>query len=207
MNTYFYINGGYPRYDKIPELLMVMENAIKDFNDQDVFLLQNDLHETSIASCLKKHIENQIKGDDRFQDIYVDIEYNRGAGGDVSAIKKMAIDDDEKKEIRIDIAITSREYDDNYGFHNLISVEIKKEWNKPWDDDLKRLQKLTAVLDVEPSEMFGYLLGVFIVCNKNKMWIERAYDLAGEIPKDQNTGEIKTGMNRYDDYVWWIDHN
>ena len=47
MNEYFFQNGFIPQYNKIPELLDLMEDAIDLFNHHEIFLLKNDYHERS----------------------------------------------------------------------------------------------------------------------------------------------------------------
>ena len=103
-----------------------MEKAIICFNECESFLQENDYYEVSMVHRLAFYLNEIIKNDARFEDMYIDIEYNRGADGNTYVAKYLIDDSDEKHEVRLDLAITSRSHDEGYGFHNLVCAEIKK---------------------------------------------------------------------------------
>ena len=206
MNRYFYHNGFIPIYQKNDELLDLMERSIDAFNLMDKFLMKNEYYEVSMVHCLAQHMNELIRYDYRFRDMYVDIEYNKGADGNTYAGKYLYNMEGEKdKNIRLDLVVTSREYSTLGGYHNLLCAEFKKESNKDgWEDDRWRLQQLTK-LDFNNDEgkdkpLYGYFIGFFVLINEEKMWIENAYDSFGELPKDIYTGRIMIPDRRYERY-------
>lgn len=206
MNRYFFQNGFIPQYNKIPELLYLMEDAIDLFNQQEVFLLKNDYHETAMAHRLALHIDDLIKLDSRFHDMYTDIEYNRGADGNTHAAKYLIDHNDNKHDIRLDLVVSGRFRDEQFGFQNLLCAEIKKQSNKrnnAWNEDRNRLKQLTA-MDSQGTNrpLFGYFIGFFILVDSERMWIENAYDFIGEIPKLDGTRRLYAFDNRYDSYQY-----
>ena len=200
MNTYFYKDGIIPEYFKISELIILMQTAVEQFNQEEKFLLKNNYQEESISHRLALHIDDLIRNNPKYQDMYVGIEYGKGADGNERASKYLV---DPNKNIRLDLVVSSRVYDDLYGYHNLICVEIKKQSNrrnKAWEKDQWRLQQLTS-LDRGGRSLYGYFVGFFIVINEKEIWIEKAYDQKGEIPKD-DMGKIYIPDNRYTALYW-----
>lgn len=203
MNRYFYKNGFIPLYEKNNELLDLMERSIDAFNLHDKFLMENEYYEVSMVHCVAQHMSAMIHNDYRFHDMFVDIEYNKGADGNTHAGKylyKRNGDRDEK--IRLDLVVTSRKYDREYGYHNLLCAEFKKTSNNTnWENDRWRLKELTS-LDSHGGtrSLYGYFIGFFVLVDTEKMWIENAYDSIGELPKDDLTGRIMISDGRYEDF-------
>ena len=177
MNRYFYEPSGEAKFYKIQELIDIMYDAIQAFNDEDVHLYKNDFYEVAMAHCLAQHITLLIHDDPRFEGMFADIEYNRGAHGNDSEAKRLT----DERLIRLDVAVTNRVNDN--GYHNLICIEIKKEKNTfHWNEDRERLKMLTYSSD---SNTFGYFLGLFIAVNRESgMRIENAYGPKGELHWD-----------------------
>lgn len=198
MNSYFYQYGCIPEYQKTDELLDLMERSIDLFNDKDKFLMENEYYEVSMVHCLAQHMTELMKNDYRFHDMYVDIEYNKGADGNDHAGKYLVdFDGTRNDNIRLDLVVTGREYDDRIGYRNLICAEFKKTSNNTnHEDDKRRLQLLTQ-LDVHGTQnpLYGYFIGCFILIDNEKMWIENAYDNKGELPK--LNGKIYIPEERY----------
>jgi len=136
--------------------------------------------------------------------MYADIEYNKGADGNTRVAKYLNnADGDREDNIRLDLVVTSRKNDDILGFHNLLCAEFKKKTNtNDWESDKRRLQELTR-LDShgDNRSLYGYFIGFFVLIDREKMWIENAYDHIGEIPKDQVTGHIYIPDGRYGDFI------
>ena len=195
-------------YHKTGELLDLMERSIDTFNLHDRFLMKNEYYEVSMVHCLAQHMTEIIRHDYRFHDMYVDIEYNKGADGNTYAGKYLFDRNGDKHEdIRLDLVVTSREPDDLSGYHNLLCAEFKKTSNHDgWEDDRWRLRELTK-LDFSKEEdkdkpLYGYFVGFFVLIDEEKMWIENAYDSFGELPKDNNTGRIVIPDRRYEQYEY-----
>ena len=125
MNRYFYHNGFIPIYQKNDELLDLMERSIDAFNLRDKFLMRNEYYEVSMVHCLAQHMTELIRNDYRFRDMYVDIEYNKGADGNTHTGKYLFDRKGKKHEdIRLDLVVTSREPDDLGGYHNMLCAEF-----------------------------------------------------------------------------------
>ncbi len=154
-----------------------------------------------MAHCLAQHMTDLMRNDYRFHSMYVDIEYNKGTEGNTHAAKYLYNADGRRNDnIRLDLVVTSRENDENLGYHNLLCAEFKKTSNTGWDDDRWRLQELTK-LDTHMGDrpLYGYFIGFFVLIDRDKMWIENAYDPMGEIPKAQATGRVYIPDGRYGD--------
>ena len=122
------------------ELKSVIEKAIEEFNLKNKYLIENDLSERCICSAFARCIENQIPDVDEYNGVVVDVEYNRGANGYERAIKRM------NDEIIIpDLIVHKRGCDNDYGFFNLICIEMKKSTDhRGYESDKARLKKLVS---------------------------------------------------------------
>lgn len=87
------------------------------------------------------------------------MEYNRGYNRDAYQLKNLY-----NRKIVVDLVVHKRKYDGNYGFQNLICIEMKKEYsNKGIDNDRLRLQTFT-----NNQYGFCYSVGFMIVAYRNK---------------------------------------
>ena len=135
------------------KLLQVITDAITLFEANDGYLIENDLSERCIcarfAVCLTKALDNT-----QYSSYCVDVEYNRGMDGKERSLKR--IDD---KPITVDLIVHKRGYDCQYGFDNLICIEMKKSTNRiGCKSDEARLQKMTS-----NDYGFCYKLGVMLL--------------------------------------------
>lgn len=139
--------------DQQNDLLEIVQKAIELFGKNDRYLIENDLSERCIcarfAICLTTALENTS-----YSSYSVDVEYNRGMDGKERALKR--IDD---KPIFVDLIVHKRGYDCDYGFDNLICIEMKKSTNPiGCEHDEERLRKMT-----DRAYGFCYKLGVMLL--------------------------------------------
>lgn len=141
---------------KSEDLKDIVEKAIEEFNTKHKYLLENDLSERCICSSFARCIEDRIPKATEYNDVVVDVEYNRGATGCERAIKRM------NDEIIIpDLIVHKRGYDNHYGFFNLICVEMKKSTDRRGSDSDKiRLRKLVGY-----DYGFNYRSGFMIIAD------------------------------------------
>lgn len=140
------------------EWLSVLEEAIRQFNEKETYLIKNDLSERCINSKLAMYVERVLE-DHEIEGVDVDVEYNRGFNRSGYLVKYL-----HGKRIFPDMVVHKREYNDEYGFLNLICVEMKKEKDRRgFHTDLDRLRALTY-----GPNGFGFRLGAFVVvvCNR-----------------------------------------
>lgn len=136
----------------------IVLDAIEEFNNNESFLIKNDLSERCICSKFALYLEKKIK-QSIYSDYYVDVEYNRGYNRDAYQPKTLY-----NRKIVVDLVVHKRKYDGNYGFQNLICIEMKKEYsNKGIDNDRLRLQTFT-----NNQYGFCYSVGFMIVAYRNK---------------------------------------
>lgn len=130
-----------------------VNKAISAFNEHETHLIRNDLSERSICAKFANYLEHEIQNS-RFADYFVDVEYNRGYGGNENAIKQH-----NGHNIVLDLVVHKRRYSEPFGFDNLICIEMKKEYKNPdLSDDKQRLMELTDL-----SGRFQYKAGYMIV--------------------------------------------
>ena len=140
------------------EWLCVLKEAIRQFNANETYLIKNDLSERCINSKFAMYVE-RVLADQEIEGVDVDVEYNRGFNRSGYLIKNL-----QGKRIFPDMVIHKREYDDEYGFLNLICVEMKKEKDRRgFETDLERLRALTY-----GPNGFGFRIGAFVVVVGNK---------------------------------------
>lgn len=151
----------------LKELVVIVESALKEFNEKDSFLIRTNENERTICSRLALYIETELQNA-QYNEFTVDTEHNRGYNGDECATKRGKTG----KPIVLDIVVHKREYNKLYGFDNLICIEAKKETDpRGLDADKERLKFLT-----DPNEGFLYKLGCMLVIHSkpelNKYWID-----------------------------------
>lgn len=139
-------------------LLLIAEDALKAFNENELFLIENDLSERCICAKFATYLERRLS-ETTYEDYDVDVEYNRGRRGNDSAAKMMS-----GKKIVTDLIVHNREKNEEGEYDNLICIEMKKEYKHlDMENDKKRLSVLT-------NEYcgFGYKLGLMVVARRDK---------------------------------------
>lgn len=135
------------------DLRSIVAKSIETFNSHEQYLIENNLSERCICSCFMLHLINALK-ESEYNDYVIDVEYNRGANGTERAIKR--IDD---SPITVDLIVHKRGYHCQYGFDNLICIEMKKSNDRRgFDKDKERLRKMTGI-----EYGFCYKTGFLIV--------------------------------------------
>lgn len=131
--------------DKVKTYFFV---AFDQLFKNDVFLLENEVHERSVAHKLAEYLQQQFFG------WHVDCEYNRH-GIDIKKLSRKC-DGEYKEYVYPDIVIHHRGYDSN-----LLAIEIKPRKFKNIDEcDNAKLIEFT-----EPKGKYKYQLGLFIGFN------------------------------------------
>lgn len=139
-------------------LLLITKDALKAFNKNELFLIENDLSERCICAKFAIYLE-RILSETPYENYDVDVEYNRGRGGNDSAAKMM-----HGKKIVTDLIVHKRGKNEEGEYDNLICIEMKKEYKHlDMENDKKRLEVLT-----DKYCGFGYKLGLMIVARRDK---------------------------------------
>ena len=137
----------------VKSLEAIVNEAIIVFNEDERYLIENDLSERCICARFAI-ILTQVLRNTQYKEYVVDVEYNRGANGSERAIKRLC-----DAMIVVDLVVHKRGYDCNYGFDNLICIEMKKHKNQlGCEADENRLRKMTAY-----DYGFCYKLGIMLV--------------------------------------------
>ena len=144
--------------DRQNQILEMVNNVLQEFNENEKYLIVNDLSERCICSKLASYFDRYLPRSE-FSDYSVDVEYNRGNNDNERAIKRL-----DNKNIVVDIIIHKRGCDTTYGFGNLVCMEMKKEYkHADISGDIERLQKMT-----DYSYGFNYELGVMLLVRKSR---------------------------------------
>ena len=171
------------------KLRRIVDEAIEDFNQRELFLIVNGLSERCICAKFASYIEKVMSNTNVTEFIQyvidlksynVDVEYNRT--GDMECdqdgcyIKKLPNEKDIEKMIVVDLIIHIRG-ENQYG-SNLICIEMKKK-NRSIDSDINRLKKLT-------DEKYGYdyLAGYMILIEANKKNDQYCLSIDSEYPQN-----------------------
>lgn len=146
------------------DLLNKIQCGIDKFNQENQYLITNNLNERTIypylAQCIKNELEETL-----YADYVYDIEYNRGCNLNDAAIKTL-----DGNNISIDIVFHKRGHNEIVGYDNLICIEIKKDSNQEgYIDDENRLSKLT-----NRKYKFNYMIGIMISIT-NKLEIKSVF--------------------------------
>lgn len=143
-------------------LKTIIESAISEFNQKEIYLIKNDLSERCICARFATYITKALK-DTPYSDYDVDVEYNRGANGKEYGVKKI-----DGNPITVDLIVHKREYDNSNGFINLICIEMKKSTDRRGcNDDETRLRKMCSW-----EYNFHYLEGFMILVNIKECRLE-----------------------------------
>lgn len=133
------------------EILKLVKRTIRNFNRHEEYLIKNDLSERCICSKFATYLERSLSRS-TFRQYTVDVEYNRGMGGNDIGIKKIG-----DHTAFLDLVVHKRGFDPETGYDNLFAIEMKKQ-TQPFDVDKVRLQIL-----VDNSYGFSYRAGFAIV--------------------------------------------
>ena len=153
------------------ELIEIVDVAIEKFNTKEKYLIKNDLSERCICAKFAMYLSKALKNT-RFQDYYVDVEYNRGAYGKDIKAKIM-----EDKRIVEDLIVHRRGYDPEVGYDNLICIEMKKSTDRRGCiNDEERLSKMT-----DYRYGFNYKIGIMLLVNmsEQKLKVKRVFQYKG----------------------------
>ena len=151
--------------EKQREIRRVLESAIESFNDNEEYLIENDLSERCICSKFAMYVQRALVGS-AFSDYTVDMEYNRGSLGKGFAPKILC-----ERNIVVDLVVHKRGYDAECGFDNLFCIEMKKKYkNVDLSSDKERLRKMT-----DNAYGFCYRSGFMILICADK--VRREYNL------------------------------
>ena len=162
-------------------LKRIVDNAITIFNNNELYLLENDLSERCIYAKFAIYLQNEISASYDYQDYVVDVEYNRGARGRDYEPKRLP---NSNTQITVDLVVHKRGYSDQVhqpgvrqviGYSNLICIEMKKPRNsinvrKSIAKDRERLTIMTR-----NSQGFGYIIGFMIFINNDSLSIEESF--------------------------------
>lgn len=150
----------------------IVNLAINKFNEREKYLIENNLSERCICSKFAMYLTNEISNSE-FNNYSVDVEYNRGNNGINYNPKILS-----NKNIVVDLIVHKRGYDENFGYDNLICIEMKKSNDSRRTqgimDDEERLKKLTNY-----QYSFNYQIGLMLVVNikKKELYIKSDYYL------------------------------
>lgn len=148
--------------NRIVSLRDIVDAAITTFNTEEAYLLHNDLSERCICSRFAMHLTKALK-DTVYQDYIVDVEYNRGFDGKERSPKRMY-----DAPITVDLIVHKRGYDPNYGFDNLICIEMKKTTNRAGcKNDIERLKNMVSF-----DYGYCYRAGFMILANMKSETLE-----------------------------------
>lgn len=151
------------------EIKNILEAAISKFNENDVYLIENDLSERCICGRLSFYIQQMLLISN-FSEYTVDIEYNRSAKGKEKSPKIL-----HDKKIVVDLIVHKRGQFKYCGFDNLFCVEMKKSNSRyGYDADKKRLKDMTNY-----AYGYNYKCGFMVVVDmkRKEIIIESEYRL------------------------------
>lgn len=150
------------------QLKSIVNSAIEEFNENEAFLIKNDLSERCICAKFALYLQSALNNTADFSDYIVDVEYNRGMDGKDSNAKILY-----GKKIVVDLIAHRRGYDEVYGYDNLICIEMKKSTNRlGCIGDEQRLRDLVSL-----RYGFGYKMGVMLIADmtQNKLMIKEEF--------------------------------
>ena len=143
------VRSPYPSDEEADSLLHA---AVALFNAREGHLLRNDLSERCMCARLAYHLQSLLD-QSPFCDYVADVEYNRGEKGLDRAHKSL-----HDKLITADLVVHKRGFDEQFGYSNLLCVEMKKSRKmRLAERDMCRLQDLTSS-DFGFCYRYGYLV-------------------------------------------------
>ncbi|MEC1716983.1 hypothetical protein [Schinkia azotoformans] len=171
------------------ELELLFEKANKKFLLRDTNLILSGVSERCLCGALMLFLHDEIQNS-RYQQYYVDIEYNRNNG----KIKTIFNDKEQVVSITCDIIVHSRGEQKHQD--NLIAIEMKKSsaTAEQKQNDKYRLQALTKKTYNDtwsydgitlPEHVCGYLLGIYYEINILERYIHIEYYVLGILTKSE----------------------
>lgn len=148
------------------ELKEIVEQAIREFNSSERYLLEKDLSERCICSKFAEYLGKALSGT-KYSAYTTDVEYNRGMEGNEFAKKMLR-----GRPATVDLIVHKRGYDpETVGFDNLICIEMKKRGGERllWDDKI-RLETMT-----DPLCGFNYRIGFMLIAKRNGIAIDEVF--------------------------------
>jgi hypothetical protein len=144
--------------EKQRRITKCVNDAIRDFNMHESYLISRDLSERCICAKFMRYLETTLS-ESEFNDYVADVEYNRGHNGNEYSAKIL-----HGRKIVVDLIAHKRGFSKENGFDNLLCIEMKKAYkNADMSSDKERLQILT-----NSQFGFGYKAGFMIVAFANK---------------------------------------
>lgn len=156
----------------VPGQIALMQAAVDCFNRKERYLLENDLSERCICARFAGYLERQLHKNG-LREYVADVEYNRGMDG-IDRNPKRMYDD----PIVVDLIVHKRGHDSEFGYRNMICVEMKKSTNRQGcRSDEERLRKMT-----DWDYGFCYSLGVMLLADmqEKKLKIRRFFSRGRE---------------------------
>ena len=145
----------------IEKFIAIVNSALNCFNREERYLIENDLSERCVCARFAMHLTSAIeKSEFNRRGYVVDVEYNRGADGYERATKRI-----DGAPITVDLIVHKRGYDCDYGFDNLICIEMKKSKDRRGcSEDEDRLRKMTGF-----EYGFHYKAGFMIIVDQESV--------------------------------------
>ena len=146
-----------------------LDIAIERFNNAEQYIMKNDLSERCICACFARYLADVIMNS-CLNGYCVDVEYNRGYDGQDRGIKRI-----NDAPITVDLIVHKRGCDCNYGFDNLMCIEMKKSTDRRGcEKDEERLDSM-----VRYDYGYQYQTGFMILINMKeyKLEIKKAFYL------------------------------
>lgn len=162
-------------------LKRIVDNAITTFNNNELYLLENDLSERCICAKFAIYLQDKIATSRDYQDYVVDVEYNRGARGKDYEPKRLP---NSNARITVDLVVHKRGYSEQIrqhgvrqviGYSNLICIEMKKpkNSNKALESIAKDKERLSIM--TRNSQGLGYSIGFMIFINNTGLSIDESF--------------------------------
>lgn len=139
-----------------------LDIAIEKFNCAEQYIIKNDLSERCICACFARYLSDVIMNS-CLNGYCVDVEYNRGFDGQDRGIKRI-----NDAPITVDLIVHKRGHNCDYGFDNLMCIEMKKSTDRRGCEmDEMRLENMVGY-------DYGYLYqtGFMILINMKEYKLE-----------------------------------
>lgn len=159
------------------ELLTIFYRANRDFLIKDESNILRDVSERSLCASLKSQLEKHLDGT-RYNDYYVDTEYNRNGRQIKAILSEKSTPREAKVTVVCDLIVHSRGENQK---DNLIAIEMKKRGRdiKGIESDVDRLRALTNKRtnnfnwgDMDLDTVSDYEIGILYIIDRAKKDIE-----------------------------------
>lgn len=180
--------------DQRKDMEKIFETANKEFLKRNRGLFELEVSERTLCGALMLELSHVLKNS-RYDNYYVDVEYNRNKNGKLKTILREC-DDTFFKEVTINCDLIVHSRGENIKQDNLIAIEMKKSNAKSADkkDDKIRLECLTKDSfndvwsfngKVLPDHVCRYILGVYYEINFKRKKIKIEYYYKGKKYKER----------------------